>query len=763
MEENQPEMRVFEQKHNCVQGEAPFCTAACPLHVDVRLMMAHIQKENWEAALELYRSAVLLPGIVSRLCTKPCRGACLRAKMGDGLEIGLLERCLVETVPLPPKNRFIRPKNQSAIVVGAGLAGIACALTLAQKGFLVTLHANGAYPGGAAVMHPLLDTTAAITEIKTKLESCGVSLRLSSPVDAPENLPADVVLLAEEEDAAVPGGLLAGAGVPLVQNKADPHIFYATYLPTPERALAQGKQAARAMEQYLGGLTFPVLEAAEPKTRLYTPLAQGLAPLPATAPGETGAYTRQQAQEEARRCPLCECKACLPHCLFLQEGKQHPKQYIVEAQQSLRTLKLLQSKLKARRTNACNLCGLCREYCPGGVDMSEVYLYSRRIMHRQGELPEAFHAFWLEDMAFSQSEEAFLCKAEPGFETVEYLFFPGCQLGGVQPSQLQQVYAYLREHLGGGVGMHLGCCGAPAEWAGYEEQTQELLEHFRALHAKLGNPVVILACPSCEKLFAKYHADIRRMPLWQVFCEQGLPQGARPAQQQEVAVFDPCASRYSPPTQGYARRLLKQMGYAVQELPHHGRYAQCCGHGGLISASNPQMAKRVAADRVAASSLPYVSYCTNCCEIFRREGKTAWHLLDLLFGADAQNAAGSLALSYSARRDNRRKLKQTLLNTYWGEAFSLEKPQEWLGLALEIPGALRTKMEEHLILEENIQQAIYRAEANQSKLAQGEQFICHLQIGVVTYWVYYHPLPGGRFAVDNAYCHRMQIVEEAPK
>ena len=95
VEENQQEMQVFEQKHSCVQEEPPACTAACPLRVDVRQMMAQLQKGKWGAALEGYRSAVLFPALVARLCTQPCRAACLRGSLDAPLEMRLVERALV--------------------------------------------------------------------------------------------------------------------------------------------------------------------------------------------------------------------------------------------------------------------------------------------------------------------------------------------------------------------------------------------------------------------------------------------------------------------------------------------------------------------------------------------------------------------------------------------------------------------------------------------------------------------------------------------
>lgn len=744
MEDLQQELKVFEQKHRCIQEEPAYCSAACPLHVDVREVVAALQKGRWEAAYEAYRKAVLFPGILSRVCAQSCRERCLRGEQGEAIQIRRMERALARHVSGRARHHYIRPKNRSAAVVGAGLAGAAAAVTLAAKGYQVTIYERSEQPGGRLLEHPALTREETIREMEAVLAENGVSLVYGRQIDDPAEIAADAILLA------------------CVMQWEDREKFFA--IPDPEgeadpaQIIALGRQTALTADQYLSGTPLKISDFGR-ETRLYTPLPEDFGSSRAPVPGPDGEYTLEQAQEEAGRCLLCACKACVPHCIFLQEGKQYPKQYIVEAQQSLRTLKLLQSKLKARRTNACNLCGLCREYCPGGVDMSEVYLYSRRIMHQRGELPEAFHTFWLEDMDFSGSEEAFLCRAQPGYEEVNYLFFPGCQLGGADPRYVLDTYQYLTHTLPGGTALYLGCCGAPSEWAGYEERTAEVLEQFQSCYEALGRPIVILACPSCEKMFQKYHREIVHVSLWSIFGQFGLPAEAA-GSSEPMALFDPCSSRYDPEAQMQVRTLLDRLNAQFEELPHHGRYAQCCGYGGLIYASNPGTARTVAEDRVSACPLPYVTYCANCCEIFRREGKPTWHLLDLLFGRSGMDTAASAPVSLSQRRENRRILKRDLLSGWWGEQTVEKSP--WHALRLKLSEALWHKMDEALILEENLRQAVYTAELTRSKLEQGGRSICHLRIGVVTYWVIYCPQPDGSFLVENAYSHRMQLEEEAP-
>ena len=66
----QAELRELEAR--CIQEEAPWCTAACPLHVDVRTFMAQAAAGDWAAARKTLERAMPLPGVLGRLCDHPC-------------------------------------------------------------------------------------------------------------------------------------------------------------------------------------------------------------------------------------------------------------------------------------------------------------------------------------------------------------------------------------------------------------------------------------------------------------------------------------------------------------------------------------------------------------------------------------------------------------------------------------------------------------------------------------------------------------------
>lgn len=743
---------VFEQKSSCIQDEMPFCTDACPAGLEVKAFLRRVAKGDLDSAYRFYQKTVLFADILCRVCAAPCQSACLRQRLDEPVSIRALERaCAAHAGAKRPELFAARPRAQRVAVVGGGLCGLTCAVVLARKGYPVELYERENRLGGRlwGLERAILPAEVIEQELAALLEGLPVTVHLSSAV-AEENLPrADAVLLA------------TGTGEPLEWESCatdTPGLFAAgrAQLWQPLEAMLRGKVAARSIERYFQGV--PLLGEGEREgrvpTRLHTPLTGEEPRLPAVQPGDGRCYTRAEAMEEAGRCLQCECMACVKTCDFMQHYQRYPKHYINDAQQSLRTLKSLQAKLAARQTNSCNLCGLCKERCPSGVDMGQVYMHSRRLMLQYNNLPAAFHDFWLRDMAFSQSEQAALSRPQPGYGVCSYLLFPGCQMGGADLHYVTDVYGHLTERLDGGVALELGCCGAPAEWGGYHGLTEQTVGDFKARWQGLGRPKVILACPTCQKQFARYHPEVETLCLWEMFLQTGLPpQAERNAG--PLAVFDPCASRYIPQTQAAVRHLLEQMGARVEELPNHGRYAQCCGYGGLTYGANPELTVQIVRRRAEQSSLDYVTYCTNCRDTFAYVRKGSWHMLDLLFGRRTGRERAPVSLSQ--KRENRRTLKTRLLREIWGED---SMPETRVEMHLQVAPALQRKLDERLILLEEVEAVIRQAEESGVKLRKADGHLAaHLRLGIITYWVEYETSAGG-FVLHNAYSHRMQLEVE---
>lgn len=752
----------------CIQEEPAFCTNQCPVHVDVRLMMDKVQQGDFTGAFKHYQKQVMFPGIISRICDGSCQDVCLRSKLDNSLSIRMIEKACVDFSKTNEVKGFAIPrKNKRVCIVGGGLSGLSCALNLSRKGYQVKIFEQFHHLGGRLwnISPEMLPPEIISQELDFLLNHEGLEIFLNTKIDKLDALDDDVFFIAtgaggdtfglvHDEDQKVsfnPVSLESSrkgvfVGGSLISADGHDSAIY---------SIAQGLCAARSIERFLknASLTEGRENEGYHRTGLQTSISdRPKNPLILPSNPVVG-YNEEEAVQEASRCFLCECKTCVKVCQLLDRYQEYPKKYITNIQQSLHLFEVV----AGRFVNSCNLCGLCKEVCPTKLDMSEICLSSRRILHKGGKLPPAFHDFWLRDMQFSCSEKASLSMNPPGRESSSYMFFPGCQLGASNPEYVMKAYKYLCSHLPDGVALTLGCCGAPAEWAGCEELHHDVLQKVREKWEKLGKPMAVLACPTCLKMFQQYLPEIKVGTLWNVIKEYGLPDETVQGKGDTVAVYDPCSSRYDPITQESIRCLLREAGYRIAELPYHGKYAQCCSYGGLIYSANPTLAEEIIKKRIEASPCNYVTYCTNCRDTFASEGKPAWHILDLLFGSESKWDAKRKAPTLSQKKENRITLKADLLKEIWGVDAIMDK-QGHEQINLLVSEEMQEKMDRELILLDDVRKVIHYAEKTGNRLIDTNRglFIAYLQKGIITYWVEYIQ-KADSFEVINAYSHRLQI------
>ncbi len=133
--------------------DAP-CATACPTGIDVPSFIQRIADDNLRGAARVILDANPLGGTCARVCPTEvlCEQVCVRTtQSGKPVEIGRLQRYAVDAVMDRPISQLFQratPTGKSVAVVGAGPAGIACAVGLARRGHSVVLHDAQAKGGG---------------------------------------------------------------------------------------------------------------------------------------------------------------------------------------------------------------------------------------------------------------------------------------------------------------------------------------------------------------------------------------------------------------------------------------------------------------------------------------------------------------------------------------------------------------------------------------------------------------------------------------
>ncbi len=717
----------------CINGEQAPCQCACPFPFDLRAFVEKVQRGSFGAAFNLYRNAVVFPGIVARICPAPCAGACAKVFPGEPISLPLLERGAMDHArATDPINFNIPRKGERIAVIGSDLSGLSCALGLAEKGYGVSVYEREGVIASSLEKH--LSREVFEAEIRKQFQFVDCDFKMNEEVHSISQLEADAIYVSAE-------GEIEGD---------DERVFRSPQSLEPMDAIARGSRSVAAIEWYLqtGGRKAEGTRATAGKPPLFR---QSQAASSAVKPGDGMAYTKAEARSEAERCLRCDCSACLQECVLLRKHGALPKTLAKEVGLALNLFPETQGRAAMREIGACNFCGLCEKICPAHVDIGRFLLKARMELFKLGTLPPAHHEYWLRDMAFSNSQEAALFYRPEPHKDVSYLFFPGCQAGGSDPRYVSRTYARLLERWPE-MGLLLRCCGAPALWAGDQGAFHQELAQIKRIWEEAGRPTMILSCPSCFRLFHEYEPEI---PLRSVY-ELLHPQEGMRAPLTEAAVFDPCASRQFPQMQAAVRRVAGEYGIQLEELRNSGERAQCCSWGGHGYSVNPVFVETLAREQAEQSPLPYIVYCSNCRDVFSGQGKDCRHVLDLILGINDEMRRPPTA---TERRDRRRRLKRELVATYTP---GQPPPETKRRKRLKSSEAMARKISDALILDEDISTVIEDCEERGTFILDREsgRRIGHGRLGLLTYWVVYEELDDGSYRIHNAYSHRMAIKGE---
>ena len=171
------------------------CQWACPAHTDVPEYIRLIAQGEFTEAYMVNRESNVFPGILGRVCDRPCEPACRRGRIEDKpVAICRLKRVAADNRDADISARLPKVpavKNGKKIAcIGAGPASLTVANDLLPLGYEVTIFEQYGVPGGLMRTNiPAFRLPAGVlNEEIGYIVDMGADLRLNSPIKSMQTL-----------------------------------------------------------------------------------------------------------------------------------------------------------------------------------------------------------------------------------------------------------------------------------------------------------------------------------------------------------------------------------------------------------------------------------------------------------------------------------------------------------------------------------------------------------------------------------------------
>ena len=559
----------------CFRGEPASCMCACPFHLDIRGFLDKAGRKRWTPAYKMLRDATVFPGDRRRALRPTLPGAVpahRRWETRPSPSATWKPRCCGIAKSRKPDTYVIPPKEQRVAVVGAGVSGLACALNLAQKRYRVTVFEREA--GGAAVCGPHPRFAEFDADIALQFSAVEVEFRFGTRGGLARRTWAsfDAIYVGHGSRAVTRSGFWK-PGTPAC---SPPWSRASSWAAAHRGGHGGGHRPGSGGVQGHRGL--PGDRQGRPRIRPTTTrrncgryLTTGRrVRAPLVQASEPEGYTAEEARAEAQRCLQCDCDDCMAAARCCKRFRKDPRKLAVEVYTDMGVNPPLSSRTRHPRGLLVQrlrplLVGVPRGRGRGRRSCSS---HERRAARRR----RAGGPARLLAAGDGLRHLGRLLRLGPGAgpRDLRVRLLSGLPVGGGRPEHVLRVVRVPGRRATTWASF-LGCCGAPAYWAGDEARLQANIDRdpadlggagpahpgVRLRHLREALRLVSSRDPACVAVRAAGGLGGRRSA---DAVEPAAATAAPSPPFAEVAVFDPCAARGDDEMQESVRELARAAG-----------------------------------------------------------------------------------------------------------------------------------------------------------------------------------------------------------
>ena len=134
-------LHIIDEANRCLNCKKPMCQQGCPVHTPIPKVIQMFKENKVMDAGEMLFENNPMSVICSIVCNheKQCAGSCVLGRKGNPVHFSSIETYISDTYLDRMEVKQVEKKSQKVAVIGAGPAGMTVAITLAKKGYPVTI------------------------------------------------------------------------------------------------------------------------------------------------------------------------------------------------------------------------------------------------------------------------------------------------------------------------------------------------------------------------------------------------------------------------------------------------------------------------------------------------------------------------------------------------------------------------------------------------------------------------------------------------